>query len=121
MSEYRARFRCIAGCDEEYPLDEVVYQCRKCGGLLEVRHDLNLLKRRSAQQWRRLFDSRKGATRWPYGSGIWSKKEWVVPEIDNDNIVSMFEGNTNLFWARRFGEMLGMNDLWVKMCGNNHT
>jgi threonine synthase len=33
----------------------------------------------------------------------------------------MYEGNTNMFWARRFGAMFGMNDLWVKMCGNSHT
>lgn len=43
-------------------------------------------------------------------------------EIDNDDIVSMFEGNSNLFWAERFGkESLKMNDLWVKQCGNSHT
>jgi threonine synthase len=121
MSEYRAVFRCIAGCGEEYPLDEVVYQCRKCGNLLEVHHDLDLLRRKSAKEWRGLFDNRVGTTVWPYGSGIWSKKEWVVPDINNDNIVSMFEGNTNLFWARRFGAMFGMDDLWIKMCGNSHT
>ena len=121
MSEYRAVFRCIAGCGEEYPLDEVVYECRKCGSLLEVHHDLDLLRRKSAKEWRRLFDSRIGTTEWPYGSGIWSKKEWVVPDIDNENIVSMFEGNTNLFWAKRFGRMFGMEDLWIKMCGNSHT
>lgn len=34
----------------------------------------------------------------------------------------MFEGNSNLFWAERFGrETLGMTDLWVKQCGNTHT
>eukprot|EP01084_Bolivina_argentea_P164349 285728_1 len=34
----------------------------------------------------------------------------------------MFEGNTNLFWAERYGrECLGMTDLWVKQCGNTHT
>lgn len=34
----------------------------------------------------------------------------------------MFEGNSNLFWAERFGrETLGMSDLWVKQCGNSHT
>ncbi len=45
MSDYRAVFRCIAGCGEEYPLDEVVYECRKCGNLLEVSHDLDKLSR----------------------------------------------------------------------------
>lgn len=34
----------------------------------------------------------------------------------------MFEGNSNLFWAERFGrESLGMSDLWVKQCGCSHT
>lgn len=42
--------------------------------------------------------------------------------ISNDDIISMFEGNSNLFWAERFGhEALGMSDLWVKQCGNSHT
>jgi threonine synthase len=94
---------------------------KKCGGLLEVYHDLDKLKRHSGSYWRELFHSRNGTTKWPYGSGVWSKKEWVIQDIDDDSIVSMYEGNTNLFWAKRFGAMFGMNDLWVKMCGNSHT
>ncbi len=120
-SNYRAVFRCIAGCSEKYPLDEVVYRCKKCGGLLEVYHDRDRLRELSPKKWKELFNSRVGTTKWPYGSGVWSKKEWVCPEVDNENIVSMFEGNTNLFWAKRFGAMIGMNDLWIKMCGNSHT
>ena len=58
---------------------------------------------------------------YPYGSGVWAKKEWVVPFIDNENIVSTFEGNTNLFWANRYGKQLHLEDLWVKQCGNSHT
>lgn len=121
MPGYKAEFRCIAGCDGRYPLDEIVYKCRKCGNLLEVHHDMDRLKETSADEWKKLFDSRVGTNKWPYGSGVWSKKEWVVPQIDNENIVSMYEGNTNMFWAKRFGAMFGMNDLWVKMCGNSHT
>jgi threonine synthase len=33
----------------------------------------------------------------------------------------MFEGNSNLFWAERYGKQLDMADLWVKQCGNSHT
>ncbi len=120
-NEYNAVFRCIAGCDIEYPIDEIVYKCEKCGNLLEVVHDMSMLKKKSASEWKAVFDSRLGTTRWPYGSGVWSKKEWVCPGIDDENIVSMFEGNTNLFFARRLGEYLGVPDLWVKMCGNSHT
>jgi threonine synthase len=69
----------------------------------------------------RCFDDRYKRTTWPYGSGVWGKKEWVCPEIRNENVVSMDEGGTNLFWAERYGQQLGVDDLWVKMCGNSHT
>jgi len=119
--DYRAWFQCIAGCNERYPLNEVVYQCRKCGDLLEVVHDMERLRHRSASAWMKLFDDRYLRTEWPYGSGVWGKKEWVCPSVHNDNIVSMFEGGTNLFWAERFGKSMGLDDLWVKQCGLSHT
>lgn len=108
--------------DEEYSLDEVIYRS-KTGALLDVQHDMEALKKAGdGEYWRKLFDSRVGKTTWPYGSGVWSKKEWVLPEIDDDDIVSVFEGNSNLFWAERFGkEVMDMTDLWVKHCGISHT
>ncbi|TYK27135.1 threonine synthase 1 [Cucumis melo var. makuwa] len=106
---------------ECYSLDEIVYRSRS-GGLLDIQHDMEALKKYDGAYWRNLFDSRVGKTTWPYGSGVWSKKEWVLPEIDPDDIVGAFEGNSNLFWAERFGkQFLGMNDLWVKHCGISHT
>jgi threonine synthase len=45
----------------------------------------------------------------------------VLPQIDDDCIVSLNEGNTNLFWAERYGASLGVEDLWIKLCGNSHT
>ena len=105
---------------EEYSLDEVVYKS-KDGGLLDVKHDMDALAKFDAKYWQTLFDSRTGATSWPYGSGVWKFKEWVLPDISSDDVVSMFEGNSNLFWAERFGTELGMSDLWVKQCGNSHT
>jgi threonine synthase len=119
---YRAWFQCIApGCGQTHDLDEVVYRCGRCGNLLEVRHDMDALRRRSAADWIRLFDERYKTGQWPYGSAIWGKKEWVLPQIDNENIVSMYEGATNLFWTERFGKVIGVRNLWVKQCGNSHT
>lgn len=118
---YRAAFRCISGCEGALPLDSVVYRCPQCGDLLEVSHELEPLRRRSAAAWMKLFDSRVNATQWPYGSGVWGKKEWVAPHVDDANVVSMFEGGTNLMWAERYGKELGVRDLWVKQCGNSHT
>ncbi|XVE51897.1 hypothetical protein DITRI_Ditri02bG0077700 [Diplodiscus trichospermus] len=107
--------------DESYSLDEIVYRSQS-GSLLDVHHDMTALKHFDGAYWRNLFDSRVGKTTWPFGSGVWSKKEWVLPEIDDDDIVSAFEGNSNLFWAERYGKLfVGMNDLWVKHCGISHT
>ena len=41
--------------------------------------------------------------------------------VDDENVVSMYEGHTNLFWAQRLGAEIGVEDLWVKLCGNSHT
>jgi threonine synthase len=121
MASYRANFRCIAGCAGEYPLDQVIFRCPKCNNLLEVHHDLTALKERSAQEWTKLFDDRYLRTQWPVGSGVWGKREWVQPHIRDENVVSMYEGGSNLFWAQRYGAELGLEDLWIKMCGNSHT
>lgn len=117
---YNAWFAAQDNPDERYPLTEVVYYSRS-GGLLEVVHDMEVLRQRSAQEWRDLFERRWMRTTWPYGSGVWGKKEWVCPIVDDDNVVSMFEGGTNLFWAERLGAELGVDDLWLKLCGNSHT
>ncbi|HEY65493.1 MAG TPA: threonine synthase [Caldilineae bacterium] len=118
---YSAWFQCIRGCPGRYSLYEVIYECPNCGGLLEVAHDVEALRDRSPAAWMQLFEQRARTTQFPYGSGVWGKKEWVVPDIDNDNIVSMYEGHTNLFWAERLGRQIGLPDLWVKLCGNSHT
>lgn len=114
-------FRCIAGCAAKHSIFNVIYTCPSCGSLLEVHHEREPLKQRSADQWKQLFDSRVSTTAWPYGSGVWGLREWVIPSLVDENIVSMFEGNTNLFWADRLGKQLGVPDLWIKLCGNSHT
>src|SRR5690349_3613247 len=119
---YRAWFQCInPECGATYPLNSIVYQCERCHSLLEVQHDQEALARRGAVAWMRLFEDRYKSNEWPYGSGVWGKKEWILPEIDNQNVVSLYEGGTNLFWAERFGKLVGLNDLWIKLCGNTHS
>jgi threonine synthase len=118
---YNAHFRCFRGCPGEYSLYNVIYTCPTCGGLLEVHHDVESLKKRSPAAWMKILDERAGTTQWPYGSGVWSMKEWIIPSLEENNIVSMYEGNSNLFWAERLGKQIGIPELWVKMCGNSHT
>jgi threonine synthase len=122
MSAYRAWFQCInPQCGATYPLNTVIYQCRRCDSLLEVQHDLDALKGHDAPTWKALFEQRYKSNLWPYGSGVWGKKEWILPQIHNENIVSLYEGGTNLFWAERFGKVIGVDELWIKLCGNTHS
>jgi threonine synthase len=118
---YRAWLRCIEGCPDEIPIEGFVYRCPRCDSLLEVAHDMEALAARSAPGWIKTFEERYKRTEWPYGSGVWGKKEWIAPDIANDNVVSLDEGGTSLFWAERYGKKVGLDDVWVKMCGNSHS
>jgi len=120
--EFKAWFQCInPECQSKYELTDIVYRCKECNELLEVQHDMELLKQRSPEKWKALFESRYRLNEWPYGSAVWGKRELVCPGIENENIVSTYEGGTNLFWAERLGNQIGLDDLWVKQCGMAHT
>ncbi|GDY14069.1 threonine synthase [Planctomycetota bacterium] len=117
---YDAWFRDADTGTGRWELDEIVYRSPG-GGLLEVAHDLEALKQRTDAGWMKLWESRYKRTQWPFSSGVWGKKELVLPNIPDEHIVSLDEGGTNLFWAERFGRELGLKDLWVKQCGVSHT
>jgi threonine synthase len=118
---YSCRFTCLTGHEGSWDVTEPIYRCPKCGGLLAVTHDMDALRDKSAAEWKALFQQRYKGTAWPYGSGVWGKREWVMPAVPDELIVSMDEGGTNLFWAERYGKQIGLPDLWVKLCGNSHT
>lgn len=120
--EYNAWFQCInPQCGATHPLNRIIYRCESCGSLLEVQHDMNALAGLDAKAWMKLFEDRYKSNQWPYGSGVWGKKEWILPGVSDDNIVSLYEGSTNLFWAERFGKLIGIDNVWVKLCGNSHS
>ncbi|MBT3515692.1 MAG: threonine synthase [Nitrospina sp.] len=116
-----AWFQCVNGCSGRYPLNDIIYRCPQCDELLEVQHDMELLKQLGPVEWKALFKDRVGRHEWPYASSVWGKKEWVCPNLENKNVVSTLEGGTNLFWAERLGSQIGLDDLWIKQCGMAHT
>ena len=76
---YNAWFQCINGYPGEFDLREVIYWCPACGDLLEVQHDMEALKSRSAAAWIHLFDARYRRNMYPYGSGVWGKRNGCCP------------------------------------------
>jgi threonine synthase len=111
-----AWFECFTGCGVRYPLDEVIYRCRTCGGLLEVRHDIEALQQRTPSEWKQLFDGRLGRE-----SGVWSKKEVVLPNLKAESVVSLGEGNSPLIRTEGLAKEYGVADLRIKQCGTSHT
>ena len=111
-----ARFRCLRGC-REYPLHEAIFACSECGELLEILHP-DPTETASAEQWRARFEARAPGQPGPNGSGVWRYREWVLPQLPVEHIVTLGEGNTPLVHARRLSDAWGAQVL-VKQCGQS--
>ncbi|MDD6092520.1 MAG: threonine synthase [Hallerella succinigenes] len=120
MKPFHAYFQNINGTDT-YPLDEVIYRSKVDNSLLEVHHDREALAERSPEEWKKLFAERRMSFKPEDMSGIWSKREMVLPEMPVEDIVTMREGWSPLFDAAPLAKELGIKSLKVKLCGNSHT
>jgi threonine synthase len=105
-------------CGQTYPIHQVLYACERCGGLLDVKHDLEILRNRVSRE---LFDRRLGSLEHPYRSGVWRYLELIYPEIDPQLVVSRPEGNTNLYHLPRLAQWAGVQNLYLKHEGENPT
>ncbi len=105
-------------CGRQYPINEVIYTCETCGGLLDVQHDFEALR---STITRETFDRRLGTLDAPYNSGVWRYKELIYPDVDDAMIVSRPEGNTNLYHTPRLAEWAGVKTLYLKHEGENPT
>jgi threonine synthase len=100
--------RCI-NCGTEYGIDEIVYFCRKCGDLLEIKYEREALaKAISKSDWRNSPLS------------VWRYRDFM-PISDPLKIVSLNEGGTGLHLCRRLAKHLGIRQLSVKNEGENPT
>jgi threonine synthase len=100
--------KCI-NCGSEYGIDEIVYFCRKCGDLLEVKYDNGELERAAEKtEWRSAPLS------------VWRYRDFM-PIRDAQKIVSLNEGGTGFHRCLRLGEKLGLKQLYVKNEGENPT
>lgn len=105
-------------CGQQYPIHRVMYTCESCQGLLDVQHDFSNAEVRLTGE---LFDRRLGSLDAPYSSGVWRYKELIYPGIDNEDIVSRMEGNTNLYELPRVARFVGVDCLYLKHEGENPT
>ena len=111
--------RCITPeCHAEYKIDERLYVCSRCGGLLDVdRSDPPSFDPASLRElWRQRLSSSESRDR----SGVWRFREFL-PFHEDTPLVSLGEGNTPLYDAPRSADYSGLSKLKLKHQGNNPT
>lgn len=106
-SKIAMRIECIE-CGSRFKINERLYICPKCEGLLEVEFEPSELKRRLDRE--RLT----GPPRvWKYLA--------FLPILDKSKIVSLGEGGTPLYRCDRLAKEIGLRELYVKYEGVNPT
>ena len=111
--------RCITPeCRAEFNIDERLYVCSRCGGLLDVEHDdpIPIDPTSLRELWRQRLISLEGRDR----SGVWRFREFL-PFADDAAVVSLGEGNTPLYDAPRSADFCRLPQLKLKHQGNNPT
>jgi threonine synthase len=104
-------------CSARYPIDEVIYECRECGGLIAVENRFDQDPKRLTSLW----DSR-AASRDPLDvSGVWRFREMLPFVSDPRHVVTLREGNTPLFDAPQAASYAGVDGLQLKHQGYNPT
>ena len=106
-----------AACRAPYSITDVLYNCPKCGSLLEARYPLF----GDAAMLRRLFRERRLSNARLDQSGVWRYRE-LFPFLDDySQVVTLREGDTPLLDAPRAAEYGGLERLAFKHQGFNPT
>ncbi|MFH1188176.1 MAG: pyridoxal-phosphate dependent enzyme, partial [bacterium] len=100
--------KCVK-CGAEFNENETATSCLKCGEALDVKYDLDYIKRRL--NFYALKNSPLSALKYLA----------FYPILDFKGIVTLNEGGTPLHKAKNIGKKLGLNKLFIKVEGANPT
>src|SRR6201997_2517099 len=104
-------------CRARYAISEVLYNCRKCGGLLEAVYEIDA----DAAALKTLFRERRMSNAPLDASGVWRYREMFPFLDDYAHVVTLREGNTPLLDAPVAAEYGGLDRLTFKHQGFNPT
>ena len=99
---------CI-NCKTTYSVDEIVYFCKKCGDILEIKFDAT-----------ELADAAKTSDWKTKPLSVWRYRPFM-PIHESTKLVTLGEGGTGLHRSVRLGAELGIQNLYVKNEGENPT
>jgi threonine synthase len=112
---------CVAGCAGEHDVFSPLFACPDCGGLLDVAHDVEALKQQGAASWHQLLAERAASTDPIDRSGVWAHREWVMPGLEDWEVVTAGEGRAPLTSLPRLARRLDLRRVLVKQCGHSLT
>jgi threonine synthase len=105
-------------CHTHFPIDEPIYNCRKCGGLLEISfRDPGI----DTEQWKKTWRERRASNEVYDQSGVWRYRELLPFDGYHLRAVSLREGNTPLLNAPRAADYAQLDHLTFKHQGFNPT
>lgn len=107
MKPLRHHLQCI-DCGTHYDPQEIIYSCRRCGGLLDAVYDYGEIA--SA------LDPKVWLER---PLGVWRYRE-LLP-VDPSRVVTLQEGGTGLLECKRLAQTMGLPTVHVKNEGQNPT
>ena len=105
-------------CRARFPIDEVIYNCPRCGGLLEAVYEG---PSQPAAELRALWRARRTSNAPLDQSGVWRYREFIPFLPDYGGVVTLREGNTPLLEAPRAAQYGGLDALVFKHQGYNPT
>jgi threonine synthase len=113
-----AELRCFnAQCGARYAITAVLYNCEKCGALLEASYDFDY----DPAELKKLFRERRMSNAPLDASGVWRYRE-LFPFLDDfSGVVTLREGNTPLLEAPIAAEYGGLHRIAFKHQGYNPT
>ena len=99
---------CI-NCKTNYNVDEVVYFCKKCGDILEIKFD-----------FKELAQTLKNSNWKTKPLSVWRYRDFM-PIHEATRTVTLNEGGTGLHHLKRLGDELGLTNVYAKNEGENPT
>lgn len=114
-----SKLRCIeTRCGASYAINERLYTCPNCGGLLEARRNKQTIGK--ANQLKEIWTQRLTSFEAKDRSGVWRYRE-LLPFETNVQPVSLFEGDTPVYDAPRTAKFAGLDSIKLKHQGMNPT
>jgi threonine synthase len=96
-------------CRAKYDINEIVYFCKKCGDILEIKLDFETIAETTKSgEWKKAPLS------------VWRYRDFM-PIHEATKLVTLNEGGTGLHRSAHLCDKLGLKHLWVKNEGENPT